>query len=333
MAWLPLSAGAQRIPGPLDDASVLRPGVIRIDGLFGAATADQRYGLNTPGRRANSLEPLTADFLIDDLGVAELPRIIDVQQAIRAIANEPTFLLSLGRPVLSSIVNSVSLPISIDVGIAPRLMIGVMVPYVRTRNAIGFDMNAGGVGGNVGPNPAIASEIARTTNTIFRDQVTTAAASLRARLDFCEANPGSGTCPALEANRAAAEALIDESVGFRDAVDALYGSDTTTSPSRFVPRAASAAQAAIDARAGALSEQYRTLLALDAADPDPIGARPFGAQTPLTAADAQALFADSDSPLGLGLDELRLVERSHIGDVEATAKFQVFDTYSDSGTG
>ena len=333
MAWLPLSAGAQRIPGPLDDASVLRPGVIRIDGMFGAATADERYGLNTPGRRANSLEPLATDFLIDDLGVAQLPSLIDVQQAIRALTSEPSFVLSLGRPVVSSVVNSVSLPISIDVGIAPRLMIGVMVPYVRTRNAIGFDMNAGGVGGNVGPNPALASAIARTTNTIFRDQLTTAAASLRARLDFCAANPGAGTCPELEANRAAAEALIAESVGFRDAVDALYGSDTTTSPSRFVPRATSAAQAAVDSRAGALSDQYRTLLALDAGAPDPIGARPFGAQTPLTAADAQALFTDADSPLGLGLDELRLVERSHIGDIEASAKFLVFDTYSDTGRG
>ena len=330
VAWLPLSAGAQRFPGPLDDASVLRPGVIRVDGLFGAATADQRYGLNTPGRRANSLEPLTADFAIDDLGGAQLPTLLDVQQAIRGLTNESSFVLSLGRPVVSSIVNSVTVPIAIDVGIAPRLMIGVMVPYVRTRNAIGFDMNAGGVGGNVGLNPALNSTIARTTNTIFRDQVTAAAAALRARLDFCAANPGSESCPELEANRAAAEALITESAGFRDAIDAVYGSDTTTAPSRFVPQATSAAQAAIDTRVSALSDQYRTLLALDAAAPDPIDARPFGAQTPITAAEAQALFTDAESPFGLGFDELRLVERSHIGDVEASAKLLVFDTFADT---
>jgi hypothetical protein len=330
VAWLPLSAGAQRFPGPLDDASVLRPGVVRLDALFGVASADQRFGLNTPGRRDGSLEPLAADFAITDLGVAQLPALAAAEQRIRALAAQPAFTLSLGRPIVSSVQNSTSTPIAVDIGIAPRLMIGVMVPYVKTRNAIGFDFNPAGGEGNVGVNPALAAGIARTTNTTFRDQVTVAAAQLRAALDFCAANPGSGNCPTLEANRTAAEALIAESRGFRDQVDAVYGSDTTTSPSVFVPRAASPAQVAIDARASAINAQYRTLLGLTASSPDPIAARPFASQTPVTAGQAQALFTDANSPFGTGIDALRLVERSHIGDVEASAKLLLFDSFSDT---
>ena len=134
----------------------------------------------------------------------------------------------------------------------------------------------------------------------------------------------------LEANRAEAEALIVESQGFRDEVDGVYGSDTTTSPAVFIPRSASVVQMAIDARATGFNTLYRSLLDLDAAAPDPIAARPFGAQTPITAGEAQSLFTDADSPLGLGLDALRLVERSHIGDIEASAKLLLFDTFSDT---
>lgn len=309
---------------------MLRPGVVRIDGLFGVASADQRYGLNTPGRRAGSLEPLTADHQLDDLGVDQLPALATAEQRIRALADQPAFVLSLGRPVINAVMNSVATPIALDVGIAPRLMIGVMVPYVKTRNAIGFDFNPAGTEGNVGINPALVAGVARATNTTFRDQVTAAASSLRAALDFCAANPGSGSCPTLEANRATAEALIVDSRGFRDQVEAVYGSDTTTSPAVFVPRSASAAQLAIDARAAGINTLYRSLLGLDATAPDPIAARPFGAQTPVTAGQAQSLFTDADSPLGIGVDALRLVERSHIGDIEATAKFLVFDTFSDT---
>jgi hypothetical protein len=124
-----------------------------------------------------------------------------------------------------------------------------------------------------------------------------------------------------------------DSRAFRDAVDAVYGSDTTTAPSVFVPRAQSAAQAAIDARATQINTLYRSLLGLGASSPDPIAARPFGAQTPITAGQAQALLTDADSPLGLGLDALRLVERSNIGDIEATAKLLLFDTFDDTTGG
>jgi hypothetical protein len=103
-----------------------------------------------------------------------------------------------------------------------------------------------------------------------------------------------------------------------------------TTPAPFIPRAGSAAQVAIDARAAAMNAQYRVLLDLDATAANPIAARPFSAQTPVTGAQAQALFADESSPLGLALDDLRLVERSHIGDIEASAKLLVLDTFADT---
>jgi hypothetical protein len=332
VAWLPYPARAQIVPGVLDDATVLRPGMLRIEGIFGVARAEQRYGLGTPGRPDGSLEPLAADYEIDNLGTAHLPGLLATEQSIRELAGVPTYMLSLGRPAISSEVSSTTLPVSLDVGVTRRFMVGVTIPYVKTRNQVRFDFNPASVEGNVGINPALIAGIARTTNTVFRDQVTQAAASLRAALDFCAANPGAGNCPQLEANRPAAEALIVESRGFRDKVEAVYGSDTATSPSLLVPRAASLAQALIDQHAADLNASYRAFLALDPSAADPIAARPFAAQTPIAAGQAQALFTDPDPRLGVAASPIQSVERVSLGDVEVSAKLLLFDTFGDSGT-
>ncbi len=318
-------------PSVLDDATVLRPGMLRIEGIFGVARTEQRYGLGTPGRRDGSLEPLAVDYSIESLGTAQLPGLAGIEQRIRDLSGIPAYMLSLGRPVISSEVSSTTVPISLDVGVTSRFMIGVTVPYVKTRNQVRFDFNPARVEGNVGFNPALVPGIALTTNTAFRDQVTQAAASLRAALDFCASNPASGNCPQLEANRAAAEALIVESRGFRDQVDAVYGSDTVTSPSLLVPRAASIAQALVDQHAADYNSAYRTFLALSPGDADPIAARPFAAQTPIAAGQAQAIFTDPDSRFGVAANPIESVQRISVGDVEVSAKLLLFDSFRETG--
>ena len=321
------SAGAQGIPGILDDASVLRPGAARVDVSFRTSRADERYGLNTPGRRSGSLEPLAADFDIPDLGAAQLPGLTAAEQGIREASGLSSFMLSLGRPDFSSAISSTVLPVSIDVGVTSRVMLGVMVPYIRTRNHVRADFNPARTEGNAGINPGLVGGIARTTNTQFRNQVTSAAQALREALDGCAANPAGPGCASLEANRAQAEALIVESRQFRDRVESVYGSDTTTRPSLFVPRAGSAAQAAIEERAAAMNALYRSLLGLQSTAPEPIAARPFPAQAPIPAGQAQVLFTDPDPRLGLALAPPRTVERSHLGDIEVGGRVLLLDTF------
>ena len=306
---------------------MLRPGLLRLDATFSVARADRRYGLNTPGRRSGSLEPLAADFNLPDIGVAQFPGLSASEQGIRSASGLSNFVLSLGRPAISSDISSTTVPMSLELGVTSRLMVGVMVPYVRTRNHIRPDFNVARSEGNAGINPAVIPGIARTTNTTFRNQLTGASSALRAALDFCASNPDSGNCPELEANRAAAEALIIESRTFRDQVEVIYGSDTVQNPALFVPRASSAAQVAIDERASAINALYRSLLGLSPDAADPIAARPFPAQTPLAAGQAQVLFTDPDIRLGIASAPLRSVERSHIGDIEIGAKFLLFDSF------
>ncbi len=324
-------ASAQGIPGILEDASVLRRGTLRIDASFRTGRADERYGLNTPGRNG-SLEPLFADFDIPDLGIDQFPALAPSQQAIRDASGLSSFVLSLGRPSFSSSMSSTTLPLTIDVGVTSRLMIGVMVPYVRTRNNVRADFNPARGEGNAGINPGLIDGIARTTNTQFRNEVTGASTALRAALDACAANPGAPGCSELEANRAAAEALIVESQQFRDRVESIYGSDTLARPALFVPRVGSAAQTAIEQRAAEMNSLYRSLLGLAPGATDPISVRPFAAQTPLAAGQAGVLFTDPDQRLGLAVRPPRTVERSHIGDIEVGAKLLLLDTFGPTRT-
>ena len=333
LAFLPSSARAQIPFGPLDDASVLARGAVRFDGMFRVARAEERYGLNTPGRRNGSLEPLAIDFNVTNLGAAQLPGLSASEQGIRGASGLSNFVLSLGTPAISSEISSTTVPISLELGVTRRVMIGVMVPYVRTRNHVRADFNPTRTEGNAGINPALVAGVARTTNTAFRNQVTAAAAALRQALDACSANPGAANCPALEANRAEAEALIVESRTFRDQVESIYGSDTAASPALFIPRATSVAQSAIEQRATTMNALYRSLLGLSASAADPIAARPFPAQAPLAAGQAQTLFSDPDPRLGILARPPQTVERSHIGDIEVSAKVLVFNSFGAADRG
>ena len=326
VALVPFSAGAQLPTGPLEDATVAPRGTFRFTGIYSVLYADERFGLNTPGRRAGSLEPLGTDYMID-LGVNRFPQLSTVENDISLISDIPSFMLSLGRPIVQSEMTQVTVPMSIDVGVTSRLMVGVTVPYVKTRGIVVFDMDM--ASGTVGLNPAISPGIARSTNVAFRDQITQTSNALQSQLDFCAANPGAGSCPALEANRADAEALIIESRELRDRVEAVYGSDTSDAISPVVPRHGSVAQAAIDARATEMSTLYRSLLGLGA---EPIVARPFGASAPLTAAEANALFGGDDPLFGTGA-QIRSSTRSHVGDIEVGAKLLLLDTFGASVDG
>ena len=332
LALNPRSARAQTPLGALDDATVLRAGMLRIDATFLVSRANERFGLNTPGLRAGSPEPLAIDFGVGDVGVAQFPGLTASEQGIRSASGLSSFVLSLGRPAITSEISSASVPIRLDVGVTSRLMIGVMVPYVRTRNDVRADFNPSRTEGNAGINPALVPGVARTTNTAFRNQVTSAAAALRAALDACAVNPGSGNCPNLEANRATAEALIVESRGFRDQVETIYGSDTADAPALFIPRANSAAQSAIDLRATTFNALYRSLLGLSSGSADPIAARPFPAQTPLAAGQAQTLFTDPDSRLGVVTRPPQTTERSHLGDIEVGARLLLFDSFANGAS-
>jgi hypothetical protein len=320
--WLPFSARAQLSLGPLEDATVLPPGAFRFGGFFEFASANERFGENTPGLSAGTREPLATDFMVGGLTTAQFPRLAPFEEQIRQASGLSAFMLTLGSPFVRSDVGIATLPVMLDVGILPRVMVGVTVPYVKTRNTVAYFPGDG----TAGMNPGSVAGPARVENTAFRNQITQASADLQAQLDFCAVNPTSGNCPTLNANRDEANALIAESRLLRDQVERVYGSDTAIGFSPVVPRAGSAAQLAIDARAESMSALYRSLLGLAA---EPITARPFPAQTPLTDPQLQTLVTSADPLFGIQAVGLGSAARSHVGDIEAGVKVLVLDGFRD----
>lgn len=316
---LPAPASGQRVLGVGDDALVLPRGVIRIRTLGQFTWFNERYGLNTPGRADGSLEPLGVDFLNDTVGVTEFPNLASLQAGLRSLTGDPNFGLTLGATRLDLRASVTAIPLVIEAGVSSRFSLGIQIPYVKTRNAAAFTVNPLGREGNLGFNPALAVPAAATQNATMFAQFNTAAATLQASLNACAANPAAPGCPALNAQRANAMALIASSSLFAGGVNQIY----STSP--FVPIRSTAAQLAIEARVAAFRSLYQSF-GVNSIAATTTG--PFASQTTLTLADAQTIL--TDPAFGVLADPLRTIERSHVGDIDLGGKFLILDTFGNT---
>jgi hypothetical protein len=318
-AFYSLPAPAQRVLGIGDDALVLPSGVLRVRTLGQWTSFNERFGLNTPGRANGSLEPLGIDFALDTVGVREFPNLANLQAGLRALTGDPNFGLSLGSTLLDLRGTVTAIPLVIEAGLSSRFSIGVQIPYVQTRNSAVFTVNPLGREGNLGFNPALAVPAAAAQNAAMFAQFTTAAATLQGSLDFCQANPTAGNCPALNAQRANAMALIAASSAFAGGVNQIY----STSP--FVPIRATAAQLAIEARVAAFRSLYQSF-GVNSIAATTTG--PFASQNTLTLADAQTIL--TDQAFGVVADPIRTIERAHVGDIDVGGKFLLLDTFGNT---
>ena len=321
LAAVPFDASAQAVLGPQDDALVLPRGALRIRVLNQWARFNERYGMNTPGRQDGDLEPLGVDFNLDTIGVEQFPRVAPVQAGLRQLTGITDFTLSLGRTVVNSEVTVAATPIVAEVGLTSRLSVGVVVPFVRTRNEIFFDANPDGIEGNVGFNPALASDAARQANATLVTAFANNTAALQGMIAGCQANPGaSPSCPAVLAN---GPTLAAAATQFSGGIAQLYGINASAS-NPFVPIENTTAQLAIEARVAAFSANFQAF-GLPA-----ITGRPTPAMARLNVADAQRIL--TEAPFGVSADALETVDRTHIGDIEIGAKYLLFDSFVNRGT-
>src|SRR5205814_4290146 len=179
-----------------------------------------------------------------------------------------------------------------------------------------FNVNSALPNGNLEFNPALSVTAAQTQNATLNAQFTTAANTLQASLDACAANPAaSPQCPALNANRANAQSLVNNSRAFAAGVNQIY----TTSP--FVPIVGTDAQLAIEARVAAFRALYSQFLGAG----NPITTSgPFPSQTRLGLRDAQTIL--TNPAFAIQADPLKSVSRLHPGDIDIGGKFSVFDS-------
>lgn len=305
-------AGAQRVLGVGDDATVLPRGVLRIRGGAEWISYNERYGSDTPGRRKGALEPLGTDFTLDTLGTAQLPGLGPLQSNIRSVAATPAFNLSLGATRLVAENRVQTTPIRIELGLAGRLALDVTVPIVKTRSQIFFSANPRGTEGNVAFNPALASAAAFAADTSFVNQLTRAATQVAA---FCASPSGAATPQCAQGAATAAAARM-----FADGLGQIYGS------SPFVPITGSSVQSAIDARIAFYKSSLNSFAAFGVTPITAAGV--LGAGARLTTPDVQRIL--TDPAFGISADALATRERIALGDVEVGGKVSVFDSFGRS---
>ncbi|HMG71218.1 MAG TPA: hypothetical protein VK544_08895 [Gemmatimonadaceae bacterium] len=325
-------AGAQRVLGVGDDALVLPQGVLRLRTIGNWSWFNERYGVGTPGRPDDALEPLGIDFSVDTIGVKQFPNLAQLQSGLQLLTGNPTWFATLGNTVVNLRDRVTAYPFVLEAGISKRISIGIQVPYVTTLSSAQFKVNTANQG-NLGFNPGFAFPAAETQNTTMYTQFITAAATLEGSIAACNANPGaSPSCPALLANQANAQSLIDNSRAFAGgAVGPVGGTFNPrggvyiTSP--FVPIVGTDAQLAIEARVQAFKALYSSFLGAG----NPITTNgPFASQNRLTVLDAQQILTDPQ--FGIAADPLESVSKSHLGDIDIGAKFSVFDSFGRSTT-
>ncbi|MGQ0640071.1 MAG: hypothetical protein ACT4P6_04745 [Gemmatimonadaceae bacterium] len=321
LAALPFgTARAQRVLGTTEDATVVPRGAIRVTAGISFSRADERFASGHPGGAARGQrEPLGASLSFDTLGVNQIERLAPLTQPLRTLSGQSALELSLGALGVALNRDVRTLPIAIDAGLTSRLTLGVFIPYHFVRNDVAV---LPGGGGNLGLNPAASIPDAQTRNGAVLSQLFAASARLRARLASCETDPSGAGCADLNANRQQALVFLTQADAGAAGLLAVYG-DATRIGSPFAPIAGSSLEQAIFARLSAFNASFQTFLSLPV-DSVLIAARPVGA-TRLTLMDVNAILSDSAS--GILAAPLESVEHGHLGDVEVSAKFLLYDGF------
>jgi hypothetical protein len=298
-----------------EDAAVVPRGTVRWSAQAAWTAYNELYG---PG---GQLEPLGAPLSTDSLGVRALTLLRPVQTSLRTLAQMPAANVTLGpvRTDFSARIARSSLVL--DVGLTSRIMLTGRLPYEHTISEVVFEANPRGVTSNranLGVNPALVpTSAAATRNRGVVDSLVRVVAELTTRLAGCAATPADPVC----ADRARVEALLAEARTFAAGIAETYGNGADTARgSAFVPLAGSTLQTAIANRVAALNTAFKTYIPqLSEWD------APFPAQVSITSAQTQELLGDA-----LEIASIGLIERSHIGDVEAGMKILLIDTFGRS---
>jgi hypothetical protein len=302
---------AQQLRGPGEDALTVPGGTLHwgIDAFW--ALASDQYG---PG---GALRPLGAGLSVDSLTTAQLPALTPLQTALRSLVGSNSVNVSLGKTSVSQNNRIQTTALAVEYGLTRRIQIGVTVPLVKTRRSVFLTANPGGQG-NIGVNPANPNNptsIAEiyNTDTTFINQLGRAAAAAQT---YC-AGAGAATsqCEGITA-------LAGQAQTFSAGLQTVYAEGA------YVPTLQSDLQATIDARSAAFRSALNTLAEVNGSGVPTITAiGVIGAAVAPTITDVQRFV--QDPLLGLAANPIQTVEQTHLGDVEATLKILLLDSFGD----
>ena len=321
---LPHAATAQRVLGPGADATVLPRGMVRVTVNPTWGRYHERFADGAGRNSKGTVESLAADFDVDSLGISRFPALAAVNTSLQSILGGTGNLpLSLGRLQTRFDAAVTSTPISVEYGVTRRIMLGVMMPVVKTRTEISLNANPGGSTGNMGVNPAFFGAATRATNQQVVQEITAAALALQQLLQSC-AGSSAASCSAVNADRQGAQALVSAATAAATGIENTYGVSAAKPGSRYAPVARSSVQQIVDARIANLALSLAGFLGAPTTGSSWITSRPAGAP-PLAFADFQRVLTDSS--FGIDADSLVSVELSRLGDVELGAKVLLLDSF------
>lgn len=317
-AW-PGDVGAQAVTGAGDDAIPVSKGTVRIR-IAGQWNDWDAVYADSAG--SSSRRPLRAHIARRPLGSLALPQLRPAETAIRDLSGTSGFSLSLGTLEATGDVRQSTTPISVDVGITRRLSVGVLIPYVESRDNTLLVLNRAGSSANVGANPAFsrtAGASVRARNATLLREITAARTQLAAEIARCAAATAMN-CDAIRANPAGAQALLTRALATQGSISALYG-DSLRGGSPLVPFSATLLGESINGNIGALRGLFESYGVQSIA----ATSLPVGATTAYGPGTLSTLAADS--AFGLGYERLGNTRRSGIGDIDLSASFLLFDSF------
>jgi hypothetical protein len=309
-------AHAQAAGGVGDDAIPVPRGGVRVR-IAGEWRAHDALFTGAGGRR-----PLLGPLAGDAFGVRQLPQLAGAEAAIRDLSGDGGFTLSLGALQARGSVRQSVTPITLDVGLTRRVAIGVVVPYIESRDITQFVLNPTGTSATVGRNPALTpgtAGAARAANGQLLRQLDRAQRDLTAEIARC-ADPAATGCDALRSDPSGAQALLARSASALGSIATVYG-DSLRAGAAVVPVSGSVVQAAVQSTLDALRGDFLRfgITSLDASS------RPAGATDVYGPGSMDAI--GGDSALGLAYERLGNSRRAGIGDVDVTASVLVYDSF------
>ncbi len=307
----------------LDDATMVPRGEFRLQTIAAWVRFNARFA---PPGSANSTIPLGSEFSFDSLGVVQLPALTGTQNGIQTLAGSP-FRLSLGAMQSAIDARVVVMPISLEYGLFHRLTVGAMLPLVRTRMSIMLRANPLGTEGNVGVNPASVNPTSLASDSAVVAQLAQAAAALQTTLQGCQADATSDpNCAQLLARQTDVTALLQNSAQFATTFTSVYGANAQNRGGPLVPVAGSAADGLIRTRLASYDSSFQAFLSTAPR----ITAIPAAAGGPVGTTDLGNILHD---PAIAGFDSLSSTVRIGPGDLELSARYLLFDGFSDSRPG
>lgn len=298
------SAHAQRVLDPMGDATMPRPGEVRI-GMGGRWEVFDRVLPRTSGGASRSLGDGVIGDPLDDR-FASL-----VQRPLRQALGDTSLMFTAGVMRGAIEARNWAVPFSLEIGITRWLSVQATVPIAQPFTSVFLRPNPPGTFANLGRSPVSIGGAAGTAATQALNQTVAQITGVLTAL--ATARPDCvGPTPA--ANCGAVVSLRTFGTDLASGLGAGFSGP-------FVPLAGSRADTLLSARLAAFNTAARNVLG---GTGDRVTSRPTLAAARMGLADFQATV------LGAGFDSLGSRRRIMLGDATAGATVRLFDTFGAS---